>query len=335
MKGFDSPQDVIDWLQAYAPSAAVGAALELGLPWLLAAAPLEAREVSKALGVPLGRCHRWLQVLERTGLLERQSGSWALSAGARRAILESYGRESWALLAAEERERFPAVLDLAHRLTLPEAPPSDSTGGLEDYVQQMADDPERARVFTRMLYELHGDLAEALAETLDVGGARRLLDIGGGSGVMSLALLRRHPGLTAVVADIESVCAAGRRIAAENGLEDRITYQAADLTGPLPAGFDLALECDVGLYSEELFARVREALNPGGRFLIADKLAGDPDEAPTPWRLHWAFTAAISGPPADPMTPGRLTEILAACGFTAIRQTALPEGFRLIEARRE
>ncbi len=80
---------------------------------------------------------------------------------------------------------------------------------------------------------------------------------------------------------------------------------------------------------------MREALNEGGRFLIADELADDPDEAPTPWRLHWAFTAAISGPPADPMTPGRLKEMLAACGFTAIRQTALPEGFRLIEARRE
>ena len=334
MKGFDSPQDVIDWLQAYAASAAVGAALEVGLPWLLAAAPMEAGEVSGALGIPLGRCGPWLRVLERTGLLDRQAGGWALSAGARRAILESYGRESWALLATEERERFPSVLDLAPRLILPEATPTEWPDGPEDYVQQMADDPERARVFTRMLYELHADLAEALAETLDVGGARRLLDIGGGSGVMSLALLRRHSGLSAVVADIESVCAAGRQIAAENGMADRITYLAVDLSGPLPAGFDLVLECDVGLYKEALFARVREALNEGGRFLIADELVDDPDEAPTPWRLHWAFTAAVSGPPTDPMTSGRLKDMLIACGFTAVRQTALPEGFRLIEARR-
>jgi len=335
MKGFDSPQDVIDWLQAYSASAAVGAALELGLPWLLAAAPMEAGEVSRTLGVPSARCRPWLRVLERTGLLERQPGGWALSAGARRAILDSYGRESWALLAAEERERFPAVLDLAPRLTLPEAAPEALPGGPEDYVQKMAEDPERARVFTRMLYELHRDLAEALAGALDASGVGRMLDLGGGSGVMSLALLRRNPGLTAVVVDIETVCAAGRRIAAENGLEDRITYLAADLTGPLPSGFDLALECDVGIYTETLFAKVREALNEGGRFLIADELIDDPDEAPTPWRLHWAFTAAISGPPANPMTPGRLKEMLAACGFTAIREAALPEGFSLIEARRE
>lgn len=334
MNSFDSPTDVVDWLQAYAASAAVGAALELGLPWLLAEAPMRDEEVSRALGVPPGRCRRWLLVLERIGLIERLPGGWGPTAGARRAILDSYGRESWGLLAAEERERFPAVLDLAPRLTLPEAAPEASPDGSEDYVQKMAGDPERARVFTRMLYELHRDLAETLAGTLDVGGARRLLDIGGGSGVMSLALLRRHPGLSAVVADIATVCAAGRRIAAENRLEDRITYQAVDLAGPLPSGFDLALECDVGLYTEALFARVREALNEGGRFVIVDELADDPDEAPTPWRLHWAFTAAISGPPSDPMTPGRLKEMLAACGFTAIREASLPDGVRLVEARR-
>jgi len=334
MNGFDSPADVVDWLQAYSASAAVGAALELGLPWLLAAAPMRDDEVSRALGVPPGRCRPWLRVLERIGMLERLPGGWAPTAGARRAILESYGRESWALLATEERERFPAVVELAPRLAQPEAAPGASPDGPEDYVQKMAGDPERARVFTRMLYELHRDVAETLADTLEVGGARRLLDIGGGSGVMSLALLRRHPGLSAVVADIETVCAAGRRIAAENGMAERIAYQATDLSGPLPSGFDLVLECDVGLYTEALFARVREALNEGGKFLIADELTDDPDEAPTPWRLHWAFTAAVSGPPGDPMTPGRLKEMLTAGGFTVVRETALPEGFRLVEARR-
>jgi hypothetical protein len=34
------------------------------------------------------------------------------------------------------------------------------------------------------------------------------------------------------------------------------------------------------------------------------------------------------------MTPGRLKEMLTAGGFTEIREAALPDGFRLIEARR-
>ncbi len=178
MKGFDSPQDVIDWLQAYAASAAVGAALELGLPWLLAAAPMEAGEVSRALGVPRGRCHRWLQVLERTGLLERQPGGWALSAGARRAILDSYGRESWALLAAEERERFPAVLDLAPRLTLPEAAPPTRRAGRRTTCSRWSTIPSGPGSSPGCSMSCTGIWPRRWPETLDVGGAGRLLDLG-------------------------------------------------------------------------------------------------------------------------------------------------------------
>jgi hypothetical protein len=71
------------------------------------------------------------------------------------------------------------------------------------------------------------------------------------------ALLRRYPHLTAVVVDIANVCAAGREIATENSMEDRITYYAADfLRDELPSGFGMVLECDAGPYSEALFRRI-------------------------------------------------------------------------------
>lgn len=333
MERFASPQDVLEWLQVYSASAALGAALELGLPWLLAAGPLDAAGVARTLGIPIGRCRWWLQMLEHIGLLERLPGGYAPSAGARRAILGSYSRESWALLAAEERERFPTVVDLARRLALPESAPAPPPGGLEGYVQKMVEDPGRARAFTRMLYELHLPLADALAGVLDMTGVRRMLDLGGGSGVMSLALLRRHPGLTSVVVDIDNVCAAGRQIAVENQLADRMTYLAADLVdGGLPGEFDLALECDVGVYTKPLFTKVRGALNPGGRFVIVDQLAETEDQVPRRM-LHWEFTASIARPSVAVMTVARLKALLTECGFTVTSQATLPEGFELIDAR--
>ena len=118
----------------------------------------------------------------------------------------------------------------------------------------MKRDPELARRFTRMLYEIHQPLAEALVEFLDLEGVERLLDVGGGSGVVSLALLRRHPGLRATVADIDNVCLAGREIADQTSQAERITYHATDFVeDELPTGFDLVLECDVNVFGERLF----------------------------------------------------------------------------------
>ena len=74
----------------------------------------------------------------------------------------------------------------------------------------MVEDPERARRFTRMLYELHHALADELAGCLDMSDVDRVMDLGGGSGVLSMALLRRNPHLTAMVVDVANVCAVGR-----------------------------------------------------------------------------------------------------------------------------
>jgi SAM-dependent methyltransferase len=223
------------------------------------------------------------------------------------------------------------VLDLVRRLTLPYEP-AGSPVGSPDYVQRMAADPERARAFTRMLYDLHGPIAACVAEALDLAGCRRLLDLGGGSGVVSLALLRSNPGLEVVVLDIAAVCAEGRRIAQENALGDRITFLEGDLRGGgLPRGFDAVLECDVGVYHPGLFAEVRAAINEGGRFFVADLLAESEEELPERV-LHWGFTASLAAPEDRILTWARLEEMLRSAGFGPAAFTPLIEGFRLLVA---
>ena len=80
------------------------------------------------------------------------------------------------------------------------------------------------------------------------------MGLGGGSGVVSFALLRKQHELTSAVVDVETVCQTGREIASEHGLAKQITYLAADyLQDDLPSGFDMVLLCDVGSFSDILF----------------------------------------------------------------------------------
>jgi predicted TPR repeat methyltransferase len=267
----ESRDDVRFLMGAYVPSAALNAALELGLFWRLADQPQDAAAVAEALGIPAVRCRYWLDLLGSIGLLERGPEGYALSSKAQAAILDAHSQETWALLAREAREHGPAVHDLARLIHEPRA--GWEALGLTHpyYVDRMRESPQRARRFTRMLYELHRPLADKLAETLDLSDVERLMDLGGGSGVISMGLLRRHPDLSSVVVDIANVCAAGREIAAENAIEERLTYHTSDfLENELPSGFDMVLEFDVGVYTEALFIKVHDALNSGGRFVIVD-----------------------------------------------------------------
>jgi SAM-dependent methyltransferase len=275
--------------------------------------------------VPLGRCEYWLKLLAGIGLLEHRPRGYVPSATTRTAIIESYSQDTWAFLAGEMRDRFPAVLDLARHIHEPGSVWAALDRTPPDYLAQMSRDPTRARRFTRMLYEIHLPLAEQVARVLDMRGVDRMLDLGGGSGVVSLALLRRHPQLTAVVVDMPSVCETGRAIAAENALGDRIRYHAADyLADELPPGFDLALVCDAGPYAEPLLRKIRRALNPGGRLAVVDRFAPGRGVVPSSW-LFWAFLASLQDPDATLTTTAQVRDRLEQAGFQILCERHLPQ----------
>jgi ubiquinone/menaquinone biosynthesis C-methylase UbiE len=218
------------------------------------------------------------------------------------------------------------VLNLARQIR--ESGSTWEAQGLEapDYVTQIVKSTERAERFTRMLYEMHQPLAEELANRLDLEGVERLLDLGGGSGVISTALLRRHPDLNATILDIPNVCAVGRKIARENGMKGRLHYIEADLLhDDLPGGFDFILQCDVGLDEEDCLRKILTALRPGGRLAIVDQFQSAEGIVPRQW-MYWAFLAAMEDPDYAFGTTAELTARLERVGFEALNEVALPGG---------
>lgn len=326
--------DVLDLLGSHIASAALAAALELRLFWMLEEQPQTVDGVAQAIGIPSNRCLHWLELLTEMGLLQRRSGAYSPSSKARTAILEVYSPETWELLAQEARERYPAGTDLALHIRQSGSVWAAQGMRAPDYVAQMMESLARARRFTRMLYEIPRPLAEELAGALDMTGVQRLMDLGGGSGVVSLALLRRHPDLTAVVVDIANVCTAGREIAADTPVAGRITYHAADfLCDELPSGFDMVLECDVGIYSEALFRKLRAALNPHGRLVIVDKLARPGLALSLPCLSH-AFQASLENPDFTIPTVAELQADLVRAGFQPVSEEVLPGGEVVLQAHK-
>lgn len=331
----DTEDDVLELLRAYVPSAALSAALELGVFWLLEEQPCTVESVARELNIPDKRCYLWLELLVSYGLLERHGDTYAVSTLTRHAITGTYSPETWSLLAQEARERYPACIDLSQTLSHPASiwPVLGRTP--PNYVAQMMENPERAVRFTRMLYEIHRPLAEELAQTLDLSGFHRLMDVGGGSGVMSLALLRRYPDLTATVVDIANVCAAGEEIVAETPEAERITFHTADLLhDELPAGFDVVLECDVGIYSEDLFRRLAASLNDSGHLIIVDELAEE-GQAGSPSSLSHAFYVSLHNSEFALPSVNDVCRSLEQAGFHLISIQKLTSGEAVIQVEKK
>jgi tRNA (cmo5U34)-methyltransferase len=114
-------------------------------------------------------------------------------------------------------------------------------------------------------------------------GARRILELGTGTGETAARLLERHPEAALVGID-ESVTMlehARRRLPAE-----RVQLRVSRLEDALPPGpFDLVASALCvhhlpGAEKAELFRRVAAELSPGGRFVLGDVVVPDDPAAP-------------------------------------------------------
>jgi tRNA (cmo5U34)-methyltransferase len=112
--------------------------------------------------------------------------------------------------------------------------------------------------------------------------AKRLLELGTGTGETSRRVLTRHPGATLVGIDVSADMLA---VVDLPGADLRV----ARLEDPLPEGpFDLVFSALAvhhldGPAKADLFARVAAVLEPAGRFVLADVVVpDDPADATTP-----------------------------------------------------
>jgi tRNA threonylcarbamoyl adenosine modification protein (Sua5/YciO/YrdC/YwlC family) len=132
-------------------------------------------------------------------------------------------------------------------------------------------------------YDAFQDFVAAASGVLDAG---RILDLGTGTGETARRVLARHPSAVLVGVDENEgmLAVAGSVLPAE-----RVELRHGRIEEPLPEGsFDLVTSAlcvhhldDAG--KADLFCRVRDALVPGGLFVLGDVVVpADPDLATTP-----------------------------------------------------
>ena len=154
---------------------------------------------------------------------------------------------------------------------------------------------------------------------LDLAG-RTVLDIGCGSGGITVSLARDYGAAKVIGIDVEApVCAKARARAEAAGLADRVEIRQV-APGPLPlpdASVDLVFSKDSIVHIPDKAALAAEAfrvLRPGGWFAASDWLIGH-DGPPSPEMAHYIACEALDFGMAS---PGNYRAALEAAGFVDI-----------------
>jgi hypothetical protein len=169
------------------------------------------------------------------------------------------------------------------------------------------EDPAVLQTFWEAMHSISGFTARALGNAVDLDSARRLLDVGGGSGAFAIELCRQYPSLCATVFDLPFVIDLASDKIADADLRDRIGTHGGDFfVDSLPGGHDVHLYSmilhDWNEQRDRLLLRKSFEALPGGGLVIISELLVDNDKA---------------GPPAAALMSLNMLVETEGCNYTA------------------
>jgi len=201
--------------------------------------------------------------------------------------------------------------------------------------------PEEAlRAFIGAMHVVASPQADRIVAAAGVGGAKRLLDVGGGPGTYTMAFLRAEPKLSATLFDRPEVIEIARFHLTRAGLAGRVTLAAGDFDADeLPGGHDLAwvsaiIHQNDAVANDALYGRVFRALLPGGRLVVRDHVMEPGRTRPRAGAL-FAVNMLVGTPGGGTYTFEEIAAGLSRAGFECVRLLAPGERMDgLVEAFR-
>jgi predicted O-methyltransferase YrrM len=206
-------------------------------------------------------------------------------------------------------------------------------------VEALERDEKSTGAFIGAMHAIGLGLARNVVARLDLSGRENLIDVGGGSGVYTIAMLRAAPRMRATIFDRPLVIEIARKKLVEEGMTDRVALVSGDFyVDALPGGHDLALLSAIIHQNDAeqnvaLYRKVFDALVPGGAIVIRDFVMNEDHTAP-PDGAVFAVNMLVNTPGGSTYSFEEIDGDLTAAGFEDTKLLHRGEMDSLVTARR-
>jgi hypothetical protein len=271
-------------LDGFRVTQTIHAAVELGIPDLLADGERSSEDLATASGADPSALYRLLRALASLGVLHEAEGRrFALTPlgeplrgdvpGSLRGWVRLTGRDhvwrSWGNLANAVRAGENSFRML-HGV---------------DVWEWRADHPEESAVFDEAMMSLTGAANTAVLAAYDFGRFGTIVDVGGGNGTLLAAILEAHPTTRGVLFDQAHVVKGADAVLRARGVLDRCEVAAGSFFESVPEGGDAYVLKSIihdweDAESVEILSVCRRAMASESVVLLVERDLGEPNENP-------------------------------------------------------
>jgi acetylserotonin O-methyltransferase len=285
MINLPDPSPVLDLIEAFRHSKTMFTAVSLGVFDALHAAPAGAEALAAQLGVKPEPLARLLDGCAALALLHKRDGIYENAAAAETYLYTRSPHSMSGYVRYSEQALYPMWGNLADAVR----------EGTPRWAQNFGLDGPLFSAFFRTPEAMHDFLmgmhgfgmltSPKLAAAFDLSRFRRLADLGGATGHLTIAACELYPDLRGIVFDLPQAGAIAREVVARSPSASRIEIVSGDFfVDELPEADLFYVGRILHDWSEEkidrLLARIFQRLPSGGALLIGEKLLAEDGVGP-------------------------------------------------------
>jgi predicted TPR repeat methyltransferase len=185
--------------------------------------------------------------------------------------------------------------------------------------------------------ELAGDaqqMVRIVSELPEFFSFRRMLDLGGGPGLIGMAIVDAHPKMKGVIFDLPAVVKVARNFIEEFGMEDRVEILGGNYNcDSIGEDYDLVVTCNSLQFASDInlvLKKIFDALNPGG-VLVSLFGFGRTHEGTKPENLVLGILSrALMGQDIQ-FDEGYIADAMVKVGFKSVRSRIVNSGWGSME----
>jgi predicted O-methyltransferase YrrM len=225
------------------------------------------------------------------------------------------------------------LADAAHSIRTSE-PALRRVAGAE-FFDYLAAHPRDADLFNQAMTAFGQDVAEAVTHAYDFGKIQKVVDIGGGHGLLMSTILRNHAHLTGVLFDLPHVAEGARTALASAGVTDRCEIAAGDFFQSVPSGGDAyILSWIIHDWDRDravaILRNCRRAMHSASRLLLIEAVIPGADEPHLGKIMDFVMLVLLGG---QERTEQEYADLLREAGYSLNRVVPTASPMSVIEAR--
>jgi SAM-dependent methyltransferase len=330
MTAISPHKHIADIAFSYLNSAALLAAVELGVADRLVDGPKSAGALAGELGVKEQPLTRLLRLLATIGIFtEPTPGSFALTPAADVLRADAPGSMRDAVRMLVQEIFWAPAGQLTDIVRTGETPFARIFGS--PFFDYLTKTPEAGAIFHKGMAGVSDQENGPIARAYDFQPFHRIVDVGGGHGGFLIEALAGAPRATGVLFDAPHVLRDARIEAA--GLAGRVELAVGDFFTAVPEGDCIVLKRILHDWSDEdalsILRACRRSLQEGGRILVLDAVI-QPGDEPQPGKI--LDVMMLVSLPGRERTAEDFARLFAAADLRLSRIVPTPTTLSIVEA---